>query len=409
MSSNLWFDFLSTTPLLIAAVTLLLRRRRHQSKATRPTVDLPTVHRLLLERYNLSSCKIQDLPSYDDLNFRIVTPTGQQYVFKFNLSNVQGKDLELENVAMQHLRNDAKDPSLSKYIPNVISTSDGNKTKMFTYQASSTRGHVYYVRLLTFMPGNVLANVPYALRTGELLSSVGELLGRCDRIFSKKSFPSEYIKIASERNHFWDLRNALKLQKWTHEVTDAQNRTLLESAFQLFESNVGNLLQNKSILRSQITHNDGNDHNIIVSESESKNQKIWSLVGLIDFGDIVYTNLINNLAIALAYCCCNPKYEQDDRNGLNEYARKTAIAIVSGYHSQMPLKKEELDVVWWCMIGRICHSLASSSHRQKLEPENKYLVISEAPFWQLLKAISIPSFEENGLIARKEFERTCMV
>ena len=151
-------------------------------------------------------------------------------------------------------------------------------------------------------------------------------------------------------------------------------------------------------------------------------------MGLIDFGDLVHTSLVCNLAISLAYCCCNTDipFEQSKRrnqnstgrtgtaavkeenngenNTLLDYALKTALAVVEGYQQEMPLTLEELNVLWWCMIGRICHSLASSAHRQTLEPDNAYLTVSEQPFWKLLYALSYPSFETNAVKATAMFK-----
>ena len=45
--------------------------------------------------------------------------------------------------------------------------------------------------------------------------------------------------------------------------------------------------------RKSVIHGDANDYNILVKGS--------TVAGLIDFGDMHYTHLINNLAINLAY------------------------------------------------------------------------------------------------------------
>jgi Ser/Thr protein kinase RdoA (MazF antagonist) len=265
----------------------------------------------------------------------------------------------------------------------------------------------------------MLAHVSAKERTSSFLSSVGKILGRCDCSLSKFS-SGHLIKVASERNHFWDLRNALRLKEWTGEVTNSDNRVLLTRAFGLFELHAGHLLIEDSPLRSQVTHQDGNDYNIVVRRREEGEDETtqattteWSMVGLIDFGDIVHTNLICNLAVALAYLCCHPSttpsssnlHDDDDKVSSSQYAIFVSSSVVQGYVEAMPLDSDELDVLWWCMIGRICHSLASSSHRQLLEPENKYLVVSEAPFWTLLHSLSHPSFEANEAAARESFRQ----
>lgn len=451
-------EFASTcmeAALLTLCAGLLLKRQNYQRKK-RFALPHETVHEILYQRYGIQSTaeagasasttfspvttttintsdgnkvlkEIKNLPSYDDLNYHIILQSGEEYVLKFNLSENNGDDLNLENVAMDALSNDESDPALSELIPSVMpvkssslsspsSPPTSSKERMFTYQirgSSTQEERTYYVRLLTYFKGSVLAEVPHFKRTNKLLNSVGRMLGRCDRVLSRASdssvestsllFPAKYVKVASRRNHFWDLRNAIKLKNLTIYVKNNENRLLLQRAFRLFDSKANHLLRSSTnvALRSQVTHNDGNDHNIIVKLN--KNTNTYSLVGLIDFGDIVYTKLICNLAITISYCCCNTNIKKNNMTEQLNYAICTASSIVEGYHNEMPLTKEELDILWWCMIGRICHSLASSSRRQILEPSNKYIVVSEQPFWQLLKTLSHPSFEINAEKARKSF------
>ena len=425
--------------LLICVGTALLIQRNVQKQPnntpSRPTVDLKTVQHLLSSKYGISgNSHIKDLPSYDDLNFHIVLHSGEEFVLKFNLSTAHGEDLRLENIAMQHLSQDANDPTLTNFIPKVMPLATAKDANMFVHQADS--GRTYYVRLLTYMKGSLLAHVPFPLRTHALLHSVGSMLGRCDRSFANhptgRAFPTKYTKIASERDHFWDLRNAMRLEELSTHVAHPNDRALLQQAFQLFHTNAHHLLQNDAntdTIRRQVTHNDGNDHNIIVQQHAGENGATsFSLVGLIDFGDLVHTSLVCNLAISLAYCCCNPDipFEQSRRrhqhstgtgtaavkeehnngenNALLDYALNTAVAVVEGYQQEMPLTLEELNVLWWCMVGRICHSLASSAHRQTLEPDNAYLTVSEQPFWKLLYALSYPSFETNAVKATTLFK-----
>lgn len=55
-------------------------------------------------------------------------------------------------------------------------------------------------------------------------------------------------------------------------------------------------------MRKAVVHNDANDHNVVVEETGSFfKKKSKAVAAVIDFGDMVYTELVNNVAITLAY------------------------------------------------------------------------------------------------------------
>ena len=133
------------------------------------SVTHQTVARLLEDRYDIMHAyssppahgrkpkarqrvlrRIRDLPSYDDLNFRVdvrtisktqvsTTMTDETYVLKFNVCGVGGDaELRLENAAMAHLRSD---PALCDLIPCVIPArcnADTINTPNFTSTVSYT-------------------------------------------------------------------------------------------------------------------------------------------------------------------------------------------------------------------------------------------------------------------------------
>lgn len=437
-------------------------QEEQELRTRRPTVSLKEVRRLLKARYNIHEKKsvqnaylpnnivgcedgaaevlvliaIKELPSYDDLNFRIdvqriqlnasqdhkspaqkVVGEVESLVLKFNLSDRGGADLRLENAAMNHLRTSREDPDLASFIPRIISAS-GN-CEMFTYQSNGQDSKLYHVRLLTFIPGMMLADVPMSQRSGMLMSNLGRLLGRCDAAFSNCNLAREHIRTARSRDLLWDLRNASRLSSWVSCVPDQGKRRLLGLAFGKFKDGTTQFLKDPSAggLRAQIVHNDANDYNIVVTKTSSPmGNDAYQLSGLIDFGDIVHTTLINNLAIALAYCCCDTSTSKSPLCSAHvnlplqiqaDFAHKTAFHLVKGYNAVMPLKEQEIDVLWWLMIGRICQSLASSAKRSDGEPDNEYLRVSEAPFWRLLEAISAKNFQEHASLARENFRAAC--
>jgi Ser/Thr protein kinase RdoA (MazF antagonist) len=458
-SSSTWARLAGVAVLATATATAyyyLARRSTAGNDGVDTAVTHQTVARLLAERYGIVHAfsssssshaaggkskvrqrvlwRITDLPSYDDLNFRIdvrtifkadtkTTTTDEAYVLKFNVCGAGGDaELRLENAAMDHLRSD---PRLCDLIPCVIparckATTTANFNSIFRF---TTATQTYHVRLLTFLRGDMLADVPLPQRTPDFMGSIGTLLGSCDAAFANGGMPQEHIRTASSRNHFWDLRNAPNIRGWTSSVNDLDQRRLLEAAFDKFlEHGLPYLADEASGgLRAQLVHNDANDNNIVVTrvppfpDANSTTTTTYTVSGLIDFGDAVHTTLVNNLAIAMAYCCCVDNTSlaaglaPQTRQAQADYARAQACALVRAYHQVMPLEERECDALWWLMLGRVCHSLSSSAKRAEGEPGNvEYIRISEAPFWRLLDAISVESFEEHARQAREELRRACL-
>ena len=86
-------------------------------------------------------------------------------------------------------------------------------------------------------------------------------------------------------------------------------------------------------LRQSIIHNDPNDFNVLVREADAVRPLVGpsDIVAIIDFGDMVHTYTICELAIGLAYAV------QRKKDPI-----RSAVHIIAGYHSQMPILEPEL-------------------------------------------------------------------
>ena len=118
-------------------------------------------------------------------------------------------------------------------------------------------------------------------------------------------------------------------------------------------------------LRKSTIHNDANNWNILFKGND--------VSGIIDFGDISYSHLINELAIAISYTCFN-----------KENPLEWAITLLKSYNEILPLKIKEVEVLYYTIAMRLCISISNSNHNQKLNPENKYISISQKPAIDLL-------------------------
>lgn len=231
------------------------------------------------------------------------------------------------------------------------------------------RGKIY--RLLEYIEGELFFD---AIHSEKLFLSFGNLLARMDKALMGKMYPSIVSRRYDWDNQHFDLNisNAQYIQ-------DVELRRLVEYFHLQFHEVVVPLVPK---LRFSIIQGDSNDYNVLVQEDR--------VTGIIDFGDSVYSLLINDLAIALSYALL----EKDD-------PIKWALPVIEAYTKELPLGVEEIDVLYYQIATRLCISLCHSAVGKMQNPENAYLHISEKPVENLLrKWISI-----SPVKARSAFRR----
>ena len=95
--------------------------------------------------------------------------------------------------------------------------------------------------------------------------------------------------------------------------------------------------------------------------------------GIIDFGDVVYSWKIIDLAVGIAYAILK---QNDPANIIQN--------IVNGYNQVTPLIQIEREVLFPLLSIRLCVSVCISAYQKNLDPKNKYLSISERSAWIVL-------------------------
>ena len=103
-------------------------------------------------------------------------------------------------------------------------------------------------------------------------------------------------------------------------------------------------------LRRAAVHNDPNDYNVLVEAG--------TIAGLLDFGDIVHSFAIADLAIAIAYAVL------DKRDPLD-----AAVAVVRGYARTRPLDDDEVAALFGLVLLRLCVSVCIAARQQRQRPE----------------------------------------
>jgi len=303
--------------------------------------------RLAGEIYGLQAAAVE-LPSERDQNFRLRDSAGAQFVLKISNAEEALEVLDLQNKALKFLA--ASDTGLEW--PHVVPTRSGNEI----VPTGSEGGPAYFVRLLTWVEGRCLGYVrPHS---PELLASLGRGLAATDAALAGFSHH------AAHRTLYWDLRNAALARRHLGLLSGPQRR-IVEPLFDAWEK------LDWRTLPAGVIHGDANDYNILVDETGAK------VTSILDFGDMVHTATVCDLAIALAYVMLD---KQDPI--------AAAAQVVAAYHQRRPLAVAEVDALYTLAVTRLAMSVCYCAWQTSQNPNNEYLAISNRPAWALLERLA---------------------
>lgn len=303
------------------------------------------------------------LPSERDQNFLLSSSDSDfqsphcnrkdQFVLKIANSEETLETLELQNELIRFLT----ERRIDLEFPRIRSTRRGDD--IATIKAADGREH--FVRLLTWLDGVCFSKAePHGRK---LLSSLGRALAQMDAALAEFSHP------AALREFYWDLRNAGKARELVGLLPDAR-RPLVERFFSEW------VKVDWSRLRFSTIHNDANDYNILVSQPPDRR-----VTAILDYGDVVHTATVCDLAIALAYVML------DKRDPII-----AAAQVVTAYHEIHPLTEPEIDALYTLAVARLCCSVCFAARQTRDAPDNEYLNISNSPAWALLEHLATLEF-----------------
>jgi len=310
--------------------------------------------KFLYSHYSISG-KLVDLPSYIDINYLFKTNSCNKYVIKLASSQTCMDEIELENSALLHLHN----KQLSIATPQLI-RSKNNKT-ILEYHIGG-ESDLRKLRVVSFLEGELYSqsksqdlNLQYSL--GKIIAQMVVAL-------------KDFNHIAAKRKLTWDIAQLLDLEQKLNHFQNEKKLILLHAFTEFKEKCYPKLI----LLPKQVIHNDANDNNLIV-EKNSQNKLYCS--GIFDFGDLVYTYRICDLAIGMAYAL----FKCDD-------ILLTSKTIVSGYCSYTNLQNDECEILYYLIKARLVQSLLNSANSQTSNSDNTYLNISTIPAWKLLDKLN---------------------
>ncbi len=314
------------------------------------TIKITTkqAEKILFKLFNIKGTA-SSLPGELDFNFRIKIKNEEGYILKISRPNEDENYLDFQQKLLQFVEINGK----SLIAPKIIKDTNENSISEIT----DANGNIRKVRLLSWISGRVWSNVNPQLN--DLRFSLGEQCGLLTQALQGFDHPEAHRKFD------WDVSQSL----WTKEhigLFSGEKKEIISNFQKQFEASQ----KTYTTLRKAIVHNDANDNNVIVSE-DLLNPTVKAAI---DYGDAIYTQIINDLAISCAYCIMH-----------HNDPLEASLAIVKGYHATFPLQKEELAHLYNAIAMRLVISVTKSAINKIKEPDNRYLLISEKPAWEILK------------------------
>ncbi|XP_034826232.1 hydroxylysine kinase [Maniola hyperantus] len=333
----------------------------------RPVIDHDGV-KLLAERlYGISVLELIELNGYDDKNYKIIedpnvknplitdhSPHG--YVFKImNSMDSQNVDVvDAQNEIMNFLI--TRSVTCPKPIRNVFG-------HLHSVENISGKNHV--VRLLEYVPGEVLKNVP---RSESLFYQLGEFVANLDN----KLQNFNHSGVVS-REHIWMLSKVPELDKFKYVIKDSEKLDLAEEVIEEFKYAI---VPRYEELEKGVIHGDVNEYNVLCDVKPGGSKTDYRISGIIDFGDIQYSYYVFELAITMTYIML---LTGDPRSG---------GFVLAGYTVNRRLPDDEYRLLKTLISARLVQSLIFGAYAIEQDPNNTYVVSTEkANGWELLKKI----------------------
>ena len=245
-------------------------------------------------------------------------------------------------------------------VPQPVPTSSGNKSFPIEVDGNPARR----ARLLTWVEGTPWTDAP--IRDDAALERCGQTFGEI--AVALGTIPAE-VAALGHRTHRWDLANAASYAERINLVDDPARRRLL---YEVFAGYTALYEPQANALPQGLIHGDLNDSNLYVEDGE--------LVGVIDFGDVLWNPMIADLAIALAYLCLD--YD-DPFPPINR--------IVRGYHIARPLVTAEVELLWPLICTRLATSVLIAAERRRIDPDRAAWFVTETAAWAMLQRYGMRS------------------
>ena len=236
------------------------------------------------------------------------------------------------------------------------------------------------LRVLRFIPGPLLEQ---AEPTRRELAAVGEMLARVSQAL--RPFRHE----RDRRLLLWDLANFARLGGVLADSVPAAYRPL---ARRIVDDFVAVVEPVAAELEQQVVHGDFSPFNLVVRPGSDQ-----FVTGIIDFGDVVRTAVIFDVAVPMANLI--------GAGGGAPWA--AAVTLLEGYRRHRPLPAAHAALLREAALARLLlRAMVTGWHADQSPDRHQYLLSHGSRDWtRLAAAAAVPAPDVRALIAATETVR----
>ena len=308
---------------------------------------------LLAGLYGLTG-RLGRIPTEKDETFRL-QEGNNTYLVKLSSPEEDPHIVHFQTACMEHL--ERASPELP--VQRLVRSLSGDPEVLIP---SGNGPHEQVLRVMRFMPGNLLAN---HAPTGGQLRAYGSSLAWLG--LALQDFEHSH----DDRLLMWDLKHFHRMQPLLKFVHDKDKRTVAEDIFDQFDQKVVPLLGS---LTTQVIHGDFSPYNVLVDP-----QVPDYVTGIIDFGDAVRTPVIFDLSVAMANQLGTERHSPWER----------ALQVMDGFRSIRPLPVQEWEALTASVPARLLlRALITQWRADQLPQRRDYLLSHSKADWDRLASVA---------------------
>ena len=314
--------------------------------------DRSTIESLVRARWGRSPVELVRLPG-ENLNLLARFGGGEQAVVK--VSTDRDVRSELEQAVVDVL------DAAGLPVPTTIAAEDGG-----TVVPSTLEGAPATVRMQRLLPGAGWRDRP---TSPALARRIGGVVAEVHAALRGFHHP------LADRSHGWDVATADDHRRSIELVRDPARRRAVESILQ----------EHVAIVRSGLAscpggclHGDLNDENILVDGE--------TVVGIVDFGDVLRGSLVQDLGITLAYAIQHgtaPNLE-------------LAAQVLAGYEASRRLEPVEREILFPLVRSRLASSALVGVARRVEDDAHSTWFSHEETTWRAIEGLASMSPAEGA-------------
>jgi len=243
-----------------------------------PRFTLSDAERLARDHFGVTG-RASALTSERDQNFLIDAGAGQGIVLKIANAAEDPAMLDAQRAVIDHLAR------VSQLTPRLVGQHSDEAAIVMR------DGKTHAVWAINVLPGKPLATVAH--RSPELHADLGR------QVASLTEALATFDHDAIHRDFYWDLSRARGIvESRSHTIKDDKLSGATARLGHEFDTRIKPLLARLPV---GAVHGDLNDNNILVALANDKSSVDHRVSGIVDFGDMVHSYRVGDLAIAVAY------------------------------------------------------------------------------------------------------------